>query len=46
MSSLISRSRVDLLLFLVAASWGSTYVVAKELVTPSSVVALLALRML
>jgi drug/metabolite transporter (DMT)-like permease len=43
---LVSRFRVDLLLFLVAASWGSTYLVAKELVTPSSVMALLALRML
>jgi drug/metabolite transporter (DMT)-like permease len=40
------RLRVDLLLFLVAASWGSTYLVAKELVSPSSVVALLAVRML
>ncbi|MCL3819583.1 DMT family transporter [Aeromicrobium wangtongii] len=43
---LVSRFRVDLLLFMVAAAWGSTYLVAKELVTPSSVVALLALRML
>jgi drug/metabolite transporter (DMT)-like permease len=43
---ILSRYRVDLLLLLVAASWGSTYLVAKELVTPSSVVALLALRML
>ena len=41
-----SRFRVDLLLFLVAVSWGSTYLVAKELVTPESVVALLAVRML
>jgi drug/metabolite transporter (DMT)-like permease len=40
------RPRVDLLLLLVAVSWGSTYLVAKELVSPSSVVALLALRML
>jgi len=46
MTQLISRFRVDLLLLLVAASWGSTYLVAKELVTPSSVVALLAVRML
>ena len=46
MLSLISRFRVDLLLLLVAASWGSTYLAAKELVTPESVVALLALRML
>jgi len=42
----LSRSRVDLLLLLVAASWGSTYLVAKELVTPRSVIALLAVRML
>ena len=42
----LARFRVDLLLFLVAASWGSTYLVAKELVSPSSVVALLAVRML
>ena len=40
-----SRLRVDLLLFLVAASWGSTYLVAKELVSDTSVVALLAVRM-
>ncbi|WP_208431038.1 DMT family transporter [Aeromicrobium yanjiei] len=46
MPLLVSRFRVDLLLFLVAASWGSTYLVAKELVTPSSVMSLLALRML
>jgi drug/metabolite transporter (DMT)-like permease len=45
-SDLLTRFGVDLLLLLVAASWGSTYLVAKELVTPSSVVALLALRML
>jgi drug/metabolite transporter (DMT)-like permease len=45
-STLLTRFRVDLLLLLVAASWGSTYLVAKELVTPSSVVALLAVRML
>ena len=44
--ALLTRFRVDLLLFLVAASWGSTYLVAKELVSPSSVLALLALRML
>jgi len=42
---LLSRFRVDILLLLVAASWGSTYLVAKELVTPSEVVALLAIRM-
>jgi drug/metabolite transporter (DMT)-like permease len=46
MAPLLTRFRVDLLLLLVAASWGSTYLVAKELVTPSSVVALLAVRML
>jgi drug/metabolite transporter (DMT)-like permease len=46
MNVLLTRFRVDLLLLLVAASWGSTYLVAKELVTPGSVVALLALRML
>ena len=46
MISLLTRLRVDLLLLLVAVSWGSTYLVAKELVTPSSVVALLAVRML
>jgi drug/metabolite transporter (DMT)-like permease len=46
MTVLLTRFRVDLLLLLVAASWGSTYLVAKELVTPGSVVALLALRML
>jgi drug/metabolite transporter (DMT)-like permease len=44
-STLFSRSRVDLLLLLVAASWGSTYLVAKELVENGSVVALLASRM-
>lgn len=42
----LARFRVDLLLLLVAASWGSTYLVAKELVTPGSVMALLAVRML
>lgn len=46
MPAFLSRSRVDLLLLLVAASWGSTYLVAKELVTPRSVIALLAVRML
>jgi drug/metabolite transporter (DMT)-like permease len=40
-----ARLRVDLLLFLVAASWGSTYLVAKELVSATSVLALLAVRM-
>jgi hypothetical protein len=42
----LARFRVDLLLLVVAVSWGSTYLVAKELVAPNSVVALLALRML
>jgi drug/metabolite transporter (DMT)-like permease len=46
MPALLSRFHVDLLLLLVAAAWGSTYLVAKELVTPDSVVALLAVRML
>lgn len=46
MPALLSRFRVDLLLLLVAATWGSTYLAAKELVTPDSVVALLAVRML
>lgn len=42
----LSRFRVDLLLLVVAAAWGSTYLATKELVTPSSVLALLAVRML
>lgn len=42
----LTRFRVDLLVLLVAVSWGSTYLVAKELVSPSSVPAMLALRML
>jgi drug/metabolite transporter (DMT)-like permease len=42
----LARFRVDLLLLLVAASWGSTYLVAKELVSTDTVIALLALRML
>jgi len=46
MTALLTRFRVDLLLLVVAASWGSTYLVAKELVTPNSVVALMAVRML
>jgi drug/metabolite transporter (DMT)-like permease len=46
MPAILSRFHVDLLLLLVAATWGSTYLVAKELITPHSVVALLALRML
>ncbi|WP_213815376.1 DMT family transporter [Glaciihabitans sp. dw_435] len=45
MTTLLTRFRVDILLLLVAASWGSTYLVAKELVTPNSGVALLAVRM-
>ncbi|MFG2831205.1 DMT family transporter [Streptomyces sp. NPDC048434] len=40
-----SRIRVvDILLLAVAAVWGSTYLAAKELVTPSTVIAVLALR--
>lgn len=46
MTHLLTRFRVDVLLLLVAAAWGSTYLVAKELVTPESVVALMAVRML
>lgn len=46
MLSSLARFRVDLLLIVVAVSWGSTYLVAKELVSPSSVFALLAVRML
>lgn len=38
--------RTDGLLLLVALSWGSTYLVAKELIGPDSVLALLAVRML
>ncbi|MFC5676274.1 DMT family transporter [Aeromicrobium endophyticum] len=45
MTAPAARIRVDLLLFLVAASWGSTYLVAKELVSTTSVLALLAVRM-
>jgi len=43
--ALVTRFHVDLLLLLVAVSWGSTYLVAKELASPGPVVALLALRM-
>jgi drug/metabolite transporter (DMT)-like permease len=46
MLTFLARFRVDLLLLLVAASWGSTYLVAKELVSADTVIALLALRML
>lgn len=46
MTHLLTRFRVDVLLLLVAAAWGSTYLVAKELVTPESVIALMAVRML
>lgn len=46
MSTFLARFRVDLLLLLVAVSWGSTYLVAKELVTAGTVLALLAVRML
>ncbi|GAA2239724.1 MULTISPECIES: DMT family transporter [Kitasatospora] len=35
---------VDVLLLLVAVVWGSTYLAAKELVTPTTVIAALALR--
>jgi drug/metabolite transporter (DMT)-like permease len=42
----LTRFRVDLLLLVVAVSWGSTYLAAKELVAATSVVALLAVRML
>ncbi|MDH6142676.1 MULTISPECIES: DMT family transporter [Kitasatospora] len=35
---------IDVLLLLVAAVWGSTYLAVKELVTPATVVAVLALR--
>ncbi|MFC4060562.1 DMT family transporter [Planomonospora corallina] len=41
-----SRAGVDLMLLLVAAVWGSTYLVAKGIVTPATVVAVLALRFL
>jgi drug/metabolite transporter (DMT)-like permease len=41
----LSRHRVDLLLLLVAIAWGSTYLTAKELVTPASVFAMLSARM-
>ena len=46
MVTFLERFRVDLLLLLVAVSWGSTYLVAKELVSAGTVLALLALRML
>ncbi|MGH8997739.1 MAG: DMT family transporter, partial [Acidimicrobiales bacterium] len=46
MTTLLIRFRIDLVLLLVAASWGSTYLAAKELLSPGSVVALLAVRML
>ncbi|WP_208641906.1 DMT family transporter [Arthrobacter oryzae] len=46
MGTFLARFRVDLLLLLVAVSWGSTYLVAKELVTAGTVLALLAARML
>jgi drug/metabolite transporter (DMT)-like permease len=44
--SYLTRFRVDLALLVVAAAWGSTYLVARELVSPNTVVALLAVRML
>lgn len=46
MPILLSRFRVDLLLLVVAITWGSTYLTAKNLITPGSVIALLAVRML
>jgi drug/metabolite transporter (DMT)-like permease len=46
MPTLLTRFRVDLLLLLVAMCWGSTYLVAKELVSVETVLALLVLRML
>lgn len=46
MGIFLARFRVDLLLLLVAASWGSTYLVAKELVSSGTVLALLSVRML
>lgn len=46
MASFLTRFRVDLLLLLVAVSWGSTYLVAKEVLTAGTVLALLAVRML
>jgi drug/metabolite transporter (DMT)-like permease len=46
MGTFLARFRVDLLLLLVAVSWGSTYLVAKQLVTAGTVMALLAVRML
>lgn len=46
MVTFLARSRADLLLLLVAVSWGSTYLVAKELVSAGTVLALLAVRML
>ena len=46
MFTFVERFRVDLLLLLVAVSWGSTYLVAKELVSGGTVLALLAVRML
>ena len=39
------QARTDLPLLLVAMAWGSTYLVAKELVTEDSVLALLGVRM-
>jgi len=46
MRTFLARFRVDLLLLLVAVSWGSTYLVAKELLSGGTVLTLLALRML
>lgn len=44
--SVLSWSRFDLCLILVAAAWGSTYLVAKELIGGGAVLVLLASRML
>lgn len=40
-----ARFRIDLLLLLVAVFWGSTYFVAKELVSTGTVLAMLSVRM-
>ncbi|MDM4763964.1 DMT family transporter [Galbitalea sp. SE-J8] len=45
MLDFLTRVRADLLLLLVASSWGSTYLVAKVLVSDGAVIALLAARM-
>lgn len=45
MADFLTRFRIDLLLLIVAASWGSTYLVAKEVVSADSVLSFLAVRM-